>query len=131
MKALLITIVSFLAPVVLIGQVKTEFALQLSATEITLEPGETKTVLVNIVRSKGYAKYKAKLGFSSPTPDGISLSYETAQGFITASTLTISASDNAKEDSYMVLPNCVLNNKTKSTALKLIVKADASVSRGD
>jgi hypothetical protein len=131
MKALLITIVSFLAPLVLIGQVKTEFALQLSATQITLEPGETKTVLVNIVRSKGYAKYKAKLGFSSPTPDGISLSYETAQGFITASTLTITASNNAKEDSYMVLPNCVLNNKTKSTALKLIVKADASVSRGD
>jgi hypothetical protein len=133
MKTLLIyTFISLLtAPIMLIAQTKSEFALELSSDVIEIKPGETKTIDVKVVRTKGYEKYKAKMGFSSATPQGLTLNYETSQGVITATRLTITATESAKEDSYMLLPNCVLNNKTKSAVLKVVLKSNDSISRGE
>jgi hypothetical protein len=133
MKTLLIyTFISLLsAPIMLIAQTKSEFALELSSDVIEIKPGESKTIDVKVVRTKGYEKYKAKMGFSSSTPQGLTLNYETNQGVITATRLTITAAENAKEDSYLLLPNCVLNNKTKSAVLKVVLKSSESISRGE
>jgi hypothetical protein len=132
MKALFITIITIIGtPVFLMGQGKSEFTLQLSTDEIEIKPGETKTIDVTIVRSKGFEKYKAKLGFSSALPKGISMKYDSSDGRITSSTLTISADASAEESSYMLLPNCILNNKTKSAVLKVVVKNEGSVTRGE
>jgi hypothetical protein len=119
------------APVVTLAQGRSEFTLELSSAEVQLKPGETKTIDVKIIRSKGFEKYKAKLGFSSALPQGISMKYDSSDGRITSSTLTISADASAQESSYMLLPNCILNNKTKSAVLKVVVKNEGSVTRGE
>jgi hypothetical protein len=133
MKKIILYAVVFLMsmPLVLMAQSRSEFTVELSANEIEIKPGETKSIEVKVVRSKGFEKYKTKFGFSSATPEGISLKFETPGGVVSSSTLTISANANAKETSYMLLPNCVLNNKTKSAVLKLTVKGDSSVTRGE
>ena len=132
MKNLLILIIiAFAIPMMVFSQKNPEFSLELSSNTIELRPGETKTIEVKIVRSKGFQKYTAKFGFSSSTPEGITLKYQTADGVISENTITISADANAKADSHMLLPNCVLNNKTKSAVLKLIVTNDAAATRGE
>jgi uncharacterized membrane protein len=100
---------------------RTEFTIELSATEVELKPGETKEVIVNLYRSKAYSKSKVVLGISSSLPQGITITYEPAEGLIETSTAKITASHDTKPGAYILLLNGTMNHKSKATMLKLTV----------
>jgi hypothetical protein len=83
-------------------------------------------VTVSLIRSNAFSKSKAKLGLSSSLPAGISLSYEPSEGVIESSVAKITVSADAKAGTYLVLPNAIINNKSKGTTLKVIVSGGAA-----
>jgi hypothetical protein len=105
---------------------KKEFLISLSANSVEVKPGETKEVTVSLIRSNAFSKSKAKLGLSSSLPAGISLSYEPSEGVIESSVAKITVSADAKAGTYLVLPNAIINNKSKGTTLKVIVSGGAA-----
>lgn len=111
-------------------QPRTEFTLSLSETQVEIKPGEAKTVELKLLRSKGYSKSKAKFGLSSSLPDGVTLTYEPSEGVIQTSAATISVSSNVKPGTYLLVPECTLNHKSKGTMLKLVVTENAPAVTG-
>ncbi|MFZ6010139.1 MAG: hypothetical protein ACOYXT_07285 [Bacteroidota bacterium] len=104
---------------------RTEFIMELSTHELEIKAGETKDVTVDLLRSKGYNKSKAKLGLSSSLPKDVTLVYDPAEGVMERSIAKITVAANAKPGTYQLMLNCTINNKSKGTILKLMVK-DAS-----
>ena len=103
---------------------RTDFTVNLSESIITIKPGETKQVTVSIARSKYYAKEKAKLGFLSSLPNGVTATYEPSEGNIESSVVTIVAAADAAVGVYQIAPSATLNTKRKGTLLKLVVTTD-------
>lgn len=103
---------------------RTEFNINLSESSLSIKPGETKQVTVSIVRSKYYAKEKAKLGFSSSLPKGITAIYEPNEGNFESSVVTIVAAADVIGGVYQIAPSATLNTKRKGTLLKLTVSND-------
>jgi uncharacterized membrane protein len=126
-KYMLIMVVALVVSNFAWAQKASEFSIELSATELEVKPGESRDVNVNITRSRGYTKAKAKLGVSSTLPKGISVRYAPANGLINASIATVSVSDDTPAGTYVIVPNCTMNYKSKGALLKLIV-AEASTS---
>lgn len=100
---------------------RTEFAIQLSKNALEVKAGTTTEINVNILRSKTYTKSKAKLGFSSKLPEGITASFEPAEGMFETSVATISVAENTKAGQYQLILNAELNNKVKGSIVKLVV----------
>ena len=75
-------------------------------------------------RSKYYAKEKAKLGFLSSLPNGVTATYEPSEGNIESSVVTIVAAADAAVGVYQIAPSATLNTKRKGTLLKLVVTTD-------
>lgn len=100
---------------------RTEFIVKVSQNTVEIKPGTTTEISVDILRSKAYTKMNAKLGFSSQLPEGITATFEPAEGVITSSKLTFVASSTAKPGQYQLILNGTLNNKVKGTILKLTV----------
>lgn len=99
----------------------TEFTLELSASTLDLKPGESKDVTVIINRSKSFSKADVVLGLSSGLPEGISITYEPAEGLISNSRAKITASENAHTGNYTIILNGEIRNKKKGATLKLVV----------
>lgn len=100
---------------------RTEFAIQLSKNTLEVKAGTSTELNLNILRSKTYTKSKAKLGFSSKLPEGITASFEPAEGMFETSVVTISVAENTKAGQYQIIVNAELNNKVKGSILKLAV----------
>jgi|SRR5690606_1895515 hypothetical protein len=100
---------------------RTEFIVKVSQNTVEIKPGTTTEISVDILRSKAYTKMNAKLGFSSQLPEGITATFEPAEGVITSSKLKFVASSTAKPGQYQLILNGTLNNKVKGTILKLTV----------
>ena len=100
---------------------RSEFVISLSENSITLKPGESKQVIVSIIRSKSFAKGKATLGTPSVLPQGITLVYEPAEGNFESSVATITTGSTSATGSYQLVLNGTINYKTKGTILKLTV----------
>ncbi|MBX2946961.1 MAG: hypothetical protein KF725_14090 [Cyclobacteriaceae bacterium] len=110
---------------------RTEFAIQLSKNALEVKAGTTTELNVNIHRSKTYTKSKAKLGFSSQLPEGVSVTFEPAEGMFETSVATIKVAENAKVGNYQLILNAELNNKVKGSIVKLVIteaKGNAVVS---
>ena len=103
---------------------RTEFSINLSESSLSIKPGETKQVTVSIARSKYYTKEKAKLGFLSSLPNGVTATYEPSEGNIESSVVTIVAAADAAVGVYQIAPSATLNTKRKGTLLKLVVTTD-------
>lgn len=116
-----LTILSVSCQLVLSQTSSKEFDITLSTNELAIKPGETKQVDVNLVRSKGYHKSKATLGLSSSLPEGITITFEPKEGVIQSSRATITVDGQVKQDTYLLLLKCTMNNKIKATMLKLVV----------
>ena len=116
-----LTIFSVSCQLVLSQTSSKEFDITLSTNELAIKPGETKQVDVNLVRSKGYHKSKATLGLSSSLPEGITITFEPKEGVIQSSRATITVDGQVKQDTYLLLLKCTMNNKIKATMLKLVV----------
>ncbi|HRJ29954.1 MAG TPA: hypothetical protein PLV21_18045 [Cyclobacteriaceae bacterium] len=100
---------------------RTEFTIQLSKNTLEVKAGTSTEINVNILRSKTYTKSKAKLGFSSQLPEGVSVSFEPAEGLFDTSIATIHVGENTKAGNYQFILNAELNNKVKGSIVKLSV----------
>jgi hypothetical protein len=98
-----------------------EFALTLSENELTVKPGTTSEFLVTILRSKSFTRSSAKLGFSSILPEGISITFQPAEGMFETSTASVVIAENAKPGKYQIILNAKLNNTVKGSILKVVV----------
>lgn len=98
-----------------------EFSIALSSSELEIKPGESREVTVNITRSRGYNKAKAKLGVSSTLPKGITVTYQPADGLIQESVARITVAPETPAGTYTIIPNCTMNYISKGATLKLTV----------
>jgi hypothetical protein len=105
----------------LFAQKESEFTISLSASEIEVKAGDSREITINLTRSRGYNKAKAKLGVSSTLPKGITITYEPQDGLIHASIAKITVEAGTPPGTYMLVPNCTMNYKSKGTMLKLTV----------
>jgi hypothetical protein len=108
---------------------RTEFAIDLSESSVTIRPGESKSVNVLITRSKYFANVKAKFGFSSALPKGVTVRFEPAEGLVESSVATIVVAADAPAGSYSLVPDATLSHKTKGTILKLVVTSENVASK--
>ena len=100
---------------------RTEFVISLSETTLSLKPGETRQVTVEVFRSRSFAKAKTTLGVSSVMPQGITVLYEPSEGDFESSVATITAASTTQAGTYNLILNGTINYKTKGTILKLTV----------
>jgi hypothetical protein len=125
MKTLFTLSFLFVAAMVL-AQTKTElprtdFVVNLSESSLTLKPGESKQVIVSIVRSKYYAKEKAILGLMGQLPKGITVTYEPTEGNFESSVATLSATADVLPGTYNIVLSTMLSVKKKGEILKVTV----------
>jgi hypothetical protein len=125
MKALFTLSFLFVSAMV-VAQTKTElprtdFVVNLSESSLTLKPGESKQVIVSIVRSKYYAKEKAILGLMGQLPKGITVTYEPAEGNFESSVATLSAAADVLPGTYNIVLSTMLSVKKKGEILKVTV----------
>lgn len=100
---------------------RTEYTIQLSEQSLSLIPGETKSVGVQLARSRNFSRYKAELTASSTLPAGLTARFEPATGLFDVSTLYISAPPDLKPGQYQVVVRCDMGRKLKATVLTLHV----------
>ena len=91
---------------------------------MTLKPGETKQLTISVLRSKSYSRTTAKLGLSSSLPDGVTLTYEPAEGMFESSIASITAAPDSKAGEYQVILKTSLNNKVKGSIVKVVVETN-------
>lgn len=103
---------------------RTDFVVNLSESSLTLKPGESKQVIVSIVRSKYYAKEKAILGLMGQLPKGITVRYEPTEGNFESSVATLSATADVLPGTYNIVLSTMLSVKKKGEILKVTVAAD-------
>lgn len=134
-KSILTLLTAFAGLTFVSAQEKTapqkEYTLELSASTLEVKAGESKDVSITLNRSKAYSKSKAVLGLSSGLPQGVTVTFEPAEGVIENSVAKISVAENAKAGNYLIILNSRLQNKSKGATLKLVVMdaVDDAVSR--
>ena len=101
---------------------RTDYSVSLSENVITIKPGETKELTVNILKSKSFANSTVKLGLSSSLPDGLAIAYAPAEGKFDSSVATFTASADAKAGEFQVILKTNLNNKIKGSIVKVVVE---------
>lgn len=125
MKNSIFTLILALFATVVLAQEKPapqkEFTVELSASSLEIKPGQTKNVTVTLNRSKGFSKSKAVLGLSSGLPQGVTLTFEPAEGVITSTVATITVAETVKAGNYMIILNSTIQHKSKGATLKLVV----------
>lgn len=105
---------------------RTEFVVKPSKSTLELKPGTSIEFSVEILRSKAYTRMNAKLGLSSQLPEGMTVTFEPAEGKITSSTVTLTAAPTVKPGHYQLILNGTLNNKVKGAILKITVTESPS-----
>lgn len=103
---------------------RTEFTINLSESNLTIKPGESKQVTVSIARSKYFAKEKAILGLQSSLPQGVTISYDPKEGNFETSVATISVASDTAVGVHQIVLNAMVSTKKKGTILKLSVSND-------
>jgi hypothetical protein len=99
-----------------------EFALSLSTEELVLSRGEKGELEILILKSKNYQKSKTKMGVSSSLPKGVTITFNPGKGTFDSTQANVSIQADATPGLYMVILNATLNNKTKGSILKLLIK---------
>ena len=100
---------------------RTEYTVELSSSTLEIKPGETKDVTISLNRSKAYSKSKATLGISSSLPEGVTVTFEPAEGVVENSIAKISVAANTKAGDYRIILTSAMQNKNKGATLKLVV----------
>lgn len=99
-----------------------EFALSFSKQQLELSRGEKAEVEILILRSKSYRKSNAKMGISSSLPKGVTITFSPDKGTFDSTLANVSMQADAAPGQYMLILNATLNNKTKGSILKLLIK---------
>lgn len=127
MKKLLLVafVISLAASTTGMAQEKTvprsEYTVSLSEHVVKLAPGETKKLTVSILKSKSYARSKATLGLSSTLPDGVTVTFEPAEGMFESSIASIAVASTVPVGEYQFILKTTVNHKIKGSIVKLIV----------
>lgn len=100
---------------------RTEYSVSLSEKVVNLKPGETKPVTVSLLKSKSYSRSKVNLGLSSTLPEGVTVTFEPAEGVFDESVASISANSTAKDGEYQIIIKTTINNKIKGSIVKVVV----------
>jgi hypothetical protein len=100
---------------------KKEFDLTLSATSISLKPGNSQAITLKIIPSKGYLKSKATFSISSAVPQGVDVKFSQQEGNSHEAKVIISADAGARLGTYMLILNTTMQNKKKGVTLKLSI----------
>lgn len=100
---------------------RTEFTVEISATTLTATPGTSQEVTLTLNRSKGFAKSKVTFGLSSGLPDGVTVSFDPAEGLINETTAKIDIAAMTKPGNYLLILKTTIQQKNKGTTLKLLV----------
>jgi hypothetical protein len=124
---LIVTLTMVFTTTLLFGQAKTErprteFSIDLSENNLSLKPGESREVTVLLMRSKGYTKYKATMGFMSVLPSGISVTFAPQEGELDSAKATISVATTVTPGVYQIVPSATLSKTKKGSVLKLTVQ---------
>lgn len=100
---------------------RTEYTVSLSENVVKLAPGETKQLTVSILKSKSYARSKATLGLSSTLPEGITVTFEPAEGMFESSVASIAAASTVPVGEYQFILKTTVNHKIKGSIVKVVV----------
>jgi hypothetical protein len=103
---------------------RTEFTIDLSESNLTIKPGESKQVTVSIARSKYFAKEKAILGLQNSLPQGVTISYEPKEGNFETSVAIISVAPDTAVGVHQIVLNAMISTKKKGSILKLSISND-------
>lgn len=125
MKTFFLAVALSLTSVALLAQEKTtprsEFVVELSTPSLDVKPGESKQVTITLNRSKSFSKSKANLSISSGLPQGVTVTFEPAEGVIESSVATITVAETTKAGNYTLILTGMMQNKSKGKMLKLTV----------
>jgi hypothetical protein len=102
-----------------------EYLISLSTNAISVAPGESKEVQVLINRSKTFLKGQVELGLSSSLPEGITITFDPANGQFSSSVATITASAQAAAGQYPIIIKSKLKNLNKGSILSITVDGNA------
>ena len=128
MKNLLLSVIASVAVTLTVSAQdkvapRTEYSVSVSENKLQVKPGESKALTVSILRSKSFSKAEAKLGLSSGLPEGVTVSFEPAEGMFESSVATITVGPATKEGEYQLILKTTLNNKIKGSIIKLTVSS--------
>ena len=99
-----------------------EFALSFSKEQLELSRGENGELEILILKSKSYQKSKAKMGVSTSLPAGVTVTFSPDKGTFESTQANVSIQADAAPGQYMLILNATLNNRTKGSILKLLIK---------
>lgn len=99
-----------------------EFSLSFSTYRLELLPGDSSQVDIGVLKSKGYQKSKVKMGISSSVPNGVTIAFNPDQGNFDFTKATVSVDKEVAPGTYPVILNATVQNQTKGSILKLIIK---------
>jgi len=99
-----------------------EFKVTLEKSEIEMKAESSQSLEINIQRFQGFKNAKAKMGLSSPLPQGVTIQFDPAEGVIDKTRVSINVDNKVVAGTYNIILNSTLNHKTKGTILKLIVQ---------
>lgn len=98
---------------------KKEFTVTMSDKNISLAPGESKSVDVTLNRSKAYRKTNIDLLVDSTLPEGITISFEGGADPMIFQTMTITAANDAAPFSKSLILKGKTNRGSKGIMFKL------------
>lgn len=99
-----------------------EFTLSLAKEQLALSRGENGALEIILLKSKSYQKSKAKMGVASSVPAGVTIMFSPDKGNFESTLAHFSIKADAAPGEYMIILNATLNNKTKGSILRLLIK---------
>lgn len=108
-----------------------EFTVSVTETNISLKPGETKTVDVFVNRSKRFEKTNIDLSLSTSLPAGVEVSFERAAEANQADKMIIKAAGNVAPYKGTYVLNAKSSTLTKGTMFTLVVGGENSLPAGE
>ena len=107
---------------------RTEFNASLSENSLAINPGETKTITLSILRSKAWSKSEASLSIPAELPEGVAITFEPAEGLFTESKMNVSLAANTKPGTYTIIVRSEVRHKKKGNLLRLEVGPQSTAS---
>lgn len=98
-----------------------EFSISVEPASLQLNRGDSKKLVVSILKSKGFQGDESVMGLSSSLPSGVSVSFTPDKGNMDASELAITVAAEAVPGQCNVIVNCTMNHLKKGTIVKLII----------
>lgn len=98
-----------------------DFKLIFSRANMTLNKGESDSLMVCVLRSKAFKRGKANFNMSSPDKKGIIVNLVPVRAASDTCILKIAVSEMADPGAYFFVPNCTIQNKSKGTTFKVTV----------